>query len=118
MAKKSKTVNDVSHEEINDALSRFLKKGGVIKKVEYNDNGFLLNNDLALDDNYTEAADSIISQLHVDFEPEKRIWFKACSQNKQKGRIVEYPSSCQKIFSLFFRHQRQQEKTKLTNSVE
>ena len=73
MAKKSKTVNKISHEEINDALARFLKKGGVINKVEYNDNGFLLNNDLALDDNYTEAADSIISQLHVDFEPENRL---------------------------------------------
>ena len=73
MAKKSKSVNEVSHEEINDALARFIKKGGVIKKVEYNDNGFLLNNDLALDDNYTEAADSVISQLHVNFEPEERI---------------------------------------------
>ena len=73
MAKKYKTVNEISHEEINVALTRFLKKGGVINKVEYNDNGFLLKNDLALDDNYTEAADSIISQLHVDFEPEKRI---------------------------------------------
>ena len=73
MARKSKTENKVSQEEINAALSRFLKKGGVIKKVEYNDNGFLLNNDLALDDNYTEAADSIMSQLHVDFEPENRI---------------------------------------------
>ena len=73
MAKKSKTVNDVSQEEINDALARFIKKGGVIKKVEYNDNGFLLNNDLALDDNYTEASDSVMSQLHVDFETENRI---------------------------------------------
>ena len=73
MAKKSKTVNEVSHEEINVALARFLKKGGIIKKVEYNDNGFLLNNDLALDDNYTEATDSIMSQLHVDFETENRI---------------------------------------------
>ena len=73
MAKKAKTVNEISHEEVNDALARFLKKGGVIKKVEYSDNGFLLYNELALDDNYTEAADSIISQLHVDFEPEKRI---------------------------------------------
>ena len=73
MAKKSKTVNEVSHEDINDALARFLKKGGVIKKVEYNDNGFLLNNDLALDDNYKEAADRIITQLNVDFEPENRI---------------------------------------------
>ena len=42
MTKKSKTVNEVSQEEINDALTRFLKKGGIIKKVEYNDNGFLL----------------------------------------------------------------------------
>jgi len=73
MAKKSKTVNEISQEEINDALALFLKKGGVIKKVEYNDNGFLLNNDLALDDNYTEASDNIMSQLHVDFEPENRI---------------------------------------------
>ena len=73
MAKKSKTVNEVSQEEINDALTRFLKKGGVIKKVEYNDNGFLLNNDLALDDNYTEASDGILNQLNVDFESENRI---------------------------------------------
>ena len=73
MTKKFKTVNEVSQEEINDALTRFLKKGGVIKKVEYNDNGFLLKNDLALEDNYSEAADSIISQLHVEFEPENRI---------------------------------------------
>ena len=73
MTKKSKTVNEISQEEINDALARFFKKGGVINRVEYNDNGFLLKNDLALDDNYTEAADRIISQLNVDFEPENRI---------------------------------------------
>ena len=73
MAKKSKIETEVSHEEINDALTRFLKKGGEITKVEYKDNGFLLKNDLALDDNYAEAADRIISQLHVEFEPENRI---------------------------------------------
>jgi len=73
MAKKNKEVSKISHEEINDAMARFLKKGGEIKKVEYKDNGFLLNNDLALDDNYSEAADSVISQLNVDFEPETRI---------------------------------------------
>ena len=73
MANKSKTATEISHEEINDALTRFLKKGGEIKRVEYKDNGFLLKNDLALDDNYTEAADTAISQLHVDFEPENRI---------------------------------------------
>ena len=71
--KKYKTENNVSHEEIDDALDRFLKKGGVIKKVKYNDNGFLLKNDLALDDNYTEPSESLMSQLHVDFEPENRI---------------------------------------------
>ena len=92
MAKKSKTVNEISHEEIIDALARFIKKGGVIKKVEYSDNGFLLNNDLALDDNFTEASDSIMSQLHVDFEPENRIWFKVCRHIKQTGRIEKYPS--------------------------
>ncbi|HHZ78353.1 MAG TPA: hypothetical protein EYO46_09740 [Candidatus Lambdaproteobacteria bacterium] len=68
-----KKAKEISHEEINDAMARFLKKGGVIKKIEYNDNGFLLNNDLALDDSYTEASDSIMSQLHMDFEPENRI---------------------------------------------
>ena len=73
MARKSKTVNEISHEEINDALTRFLKKGGEIQKVEYKDNGFLLKNDLALEDNYTQAAEKIITQLHVNFEPENRI---------------------------------------------
>ncbi|MCH2269834.1 MAG: hypothetical protein MK510_04680 [SAR324 cluster bacterium] len=68
-----KKAKEISHEEINDAMARFLKKGGVIKKIEYNDNGFLLKNDLALDDSYTEASDSIMSQLHMDFEPENRI---------------------------------------------
>ena len=43
MARKNKTENKISHEEIKDALNRFLENGGVIKKVEYNDNGFLLN---------------------------------------------------------------------------
>ena len=68
-----KKAKEISHEEINDAMARFLKKGGVIRKIEYNDNGFLLNNDLALDDSFTEASDSIMSQLHMDFEPENRI---------------------------------------------
>ena len=70
MAKKTKNI---SHEEVSDAMTRFLKKGGVIKKIEYNDNGFLLKNDLALDASFTEASDSIMSQLHIDFETETRI---------------------------------------------
>ena len=70
MAKKAKII---SHEEVSEAMTLFLKKGGVIKKIEYNDNGFLLKNDLALDDSYTETSDSIMSQLHIDFETETRI---------------------------------------------
>jgi len=70
MAKKAKNI---SHEEVSEAMAHFLKKGGVIEKIEYNDNGFLLKNDLALDDSYTEASDSIMSQLHIDFETETRI---------------------------------------------
>jgi len=70
MAKKAKNI---SHEEGSDAMARLIKKGGVIEKIEYNDNGFLLKNDLALDASFTEASDSIMSQLHIDFETEMRI---------------------------------------------
>ena len=70
MAKKAKII---SQKEVNEAMARFLKKGGMIEKVEYNDNGFLLKNDLALDNTYTEAADSIMSQLNIDFGTETRI---------------------------------------------
>ena len=70
MAKKAKNI---SREEVSEAMTRFLKKGGVIEKIEYNDNGFLLKNDLALDESFTEASDSIMSQLHIDFETETRI---------------------------------------------
>ena len=70
MAKKAKNI---SHEEVSEAMAHFLKKGGVIEKIEYNVDGFLLNNDLALDASFTEASDSIMSQLHIDFETETRI---------------------------------------------
>jgi hypothetical protein len=70
---KNKKDKVISHQEVNEAMARFLKKGGMIEKVEYNDNGFLLKNDLALDNTYTEAADSIMSQLNIDFETETRI---------------------------------------------
>ena len=70
---KNKKEKIISHKEVSEAMARFLKKGGMIEKVEYNDNGFLLKNDLALDNTYTEAADSIMSQLNIDFETETRI---------------------------------------------
>jgi len=70
---KNKKEKIISHKEVSEAMAHFLKKGGTIEKVEYNDNGFLLKNDLALDNTYTEAADSIMSQLNIDFETETRI---------------------------------------------
>ena len=70
---KNKKDKVISHQEVSEAMARFLKKGGMIEKVEYNDNGFLLKNDLALDASFTEASDSIMSQLHIDFETETRI---------------------------------------------
>ena len=73
MARSIKKVKEFSREEISDAMSRFLKKGGIIKKIEYKDNGFLLKNDLALDDSFSEHSDTLMRQLHVDFEPESRV---------------------------------------------
>ena len=73
MARMAKKAKEISHEEISEAMARFLEKGGVINKIEYYDNGFLLKNDLALDDSYTEASDTIMSQLHMNFETETRI---------------------------------------------
>ena len=54
-------------------MSRFLKGGGIIKKIKYNDNGFLLKNDLALDDSYSESSEAIVGQLQMDFESETRV---------------------------------------------
>ena len=73
MAKTAKKVKKISHEEISDAMSRFLKGGGTIKKIKYNDNGFLLKNDLSLDDSYTESSETLVGQFQMDFESESRV---------------------------------------------
>ena len=73
MAKINKKVEKISHEDVNDAMVRFLKGGGTIKKIKYNDNGFLLKNDLALDDSYGESSEAIVGQLQMEFESESRI---------------------------------------------
>lgn len=73
MAKMSKKVKEISHQEISDAMATFLKKGGIIKKIKYNDNGFLLKNDLALDDSFNESSDSIMNQINMEYEPESRV---------------------------------------------
>ena len=73
MAKSVKKVKKISHEEISDAMSRFLKDGGTIKKIKYNDNGFLLKNDLALDDSYSETSEALVGQLQMEVESESRV---------------------------------------------
>ena len=73
MAKMAKKVEKISHEQVNDAMTRFLKSGGTIKKIKYNDNGFLLKNDLAMDDSYSESSEALVGQLQMDFESESRV---------------------------------------------
>ena len=73
MAKMAKKVAKISHEQVNDAMTRFLKSGGTIKKIKYNDNGFLLKNDLAMDDSYSESSEALVGQLQMDFESESRV---------------------------------------------
>ena len=73
MSKLTKKAVKISHEEISDAMSRFLKSGGTIQKIKYNDNGFLLKNDLALDDSYPESSEGLVGQIQMDFESESRI---------------------------------------------
>ncbi len=64
-------MKTITREEINDAMNRFLANGGEIQKIDYTDNGFLLNNDMMLDNSY-DADSAAMSELQVDhiFEPE------------------------------------------------
>ncbi len=73
MAKTTKKVKKISHEEISDAMTRFLESGGTIKKIKYNDNGFLLKNDLALDDSYSESSEPLVGQIQMDIGSESRV---------------------------------------------
>ena len=44
------------------------------KKIKYNDNGFLLKNDLAMDDSYSESSEALVGQLQMDYESESRVF--------------------------------------------
>ena len=44
-------MKDVTRDEINDAMQRFIADGGKIEKIKFKDNGMLLNNDMMLDRN-------------------------------------------------------------------
>ena len=64
-------MKDVTRDEINDAMQRFIADGGKIEKIKFKDNGMLLNNDMMLDRNYDGEA-TVLDELQVDtiFEPE------------------------------------------------
>ena len=64
-------MKDVTRDEINDAMQRFIADGGEIEIIKFKDNGILLNNDMMLDRNYDGEA-TVLDELQVDtiFEPE------------------------------------------------
>jgi len=64
-------MKNVTRDEINDAMQRFIADGGKIEKIKFKDNGMLLNNDMMLDRNY-DGESTVLDELQVDtiFEPE------------------------------------------------
>ena len=65
-------VQEITRDEIDTALKSFFAKGGVIKKIKFQDNGFLIHNELEIE---TEEFDlSNISpmrgvEIDHDFDP-------------------------------------------------
>ena len=64
-------MRDITRAEVQDAVARFLDGGGKIDKVKFKDNGFLLNNDLLMDQNY-HSEPSIVDEFKLEniLEPE------------------------------------------------
>ena len=64
-------MRDITRAEVQDAVARFLAGGGKIDKVNIKDNGFLLNNDLLMDQNY-HSEPSIVDEFKLEnfLEPE------------------------------------------------
>ena len=64
-------MRDITRAEVQDAVARFLADGGKIDKVKFKDNGFLLNNDLLVDQNY-HSEPSIVDEFKLEniLEPE------------------------------------------------
>jgi hypothetical protein len=63
--------NNISRAEISEAIGKFLNNGGKIKKINFDDNGFLINNDLLIDSNYNEKT--VIKNLKLENEPDSEI---------------------------------------------
>ncbi len=63
-------AREFTHEEINEAMERFLAKGGQIQRIEYQDNGFALTNELGLDEDYStdSLGASTLKSLGVEYD--------------------------------------------------
>ena len=64
-------MKNITHDDITEALERFLARGGKIEKIKFKDNGLLLNNDLLVDQNF-ESDPSVLDDLQFNsiFESE------------------------------------------------
>ena len=58
-------MRDITRAEVQDAVARFLACGGKIDKVKFKDNGFLLNNDMLMDQNY-HSEPSIVDEFKLE----------------------------------------------------
>ena len=58
-------MKDVTRDEINDAMQRFIADGGEIEKIIFKVDGMLLNNDRMLDRNYDGEA-TVLDELKLD----------------------------------------------------
>ena len=62
-------AQEITREEIDAALQAFLAKGGVIEKIEYQDNGFLLHNELAIEDEEFDTSNiSPMRGVEIDYD--------------------------------------------------
>ena len=62
-------AQEIPREEIDAALQAFLAKGGVIEKIEYQGNGFLLHNELAIEDEEFDTSNiSPMRGVEIDYD--------------------------------------------------
>ena len=58
-------MRDITRSEVKDAVDQFLANGGKIAKIKFQDNGFLLNNDLLMDQNHHSEL-KVLNELQIE----------------------------------------------------
>ncbi len=62
-------AQEITRDEINAAMQSFFAKGGVIEKIEYQDNGFLLHNELSIEDEEFDTSNiSSMRGVEIDYD--------------------------------------------------